>query len=79
MKRILTSARFERLFRIHPDVDDIHRRCQELVQVVLSWRTNYVGFTLQSSEGLSPPVVSAGHFWVTNSISGGSQFFRLRK
>jgi uncharacterized repeat protein (TIGR03803 family) len=57
-------------------------------QLVLSWRTNYVGFTLQSSHGLSPPnwadctnspTVSGGQFWTTNPISSGAQFFRLRK
>jgi uncharacterized repeat protein (TIGR03803 family) len=56
--------------------------------VVLSWRTNYTGFTLQSSDSLSPPnwvdctnapVVFGGHYWATNSLSVGSQFFRLKK
>jgi hypothetical protein len=56
--------------------------------VVLSWRTNYTGFTLQSSDSLSPPnwvdctnapVVFGGHYWATNSLSAGSQFFRLKK
>jgi uncharacterized repeat protein (TIGR03803 family) len=56
--------------------------------LILSWRTNYLGFTLQGSDGLSPPNwtdctnspgISAGQFWVTNSLSSGSRFFRLRK
>jgi len=57
-------------------------------QLILAWRTNYLGFTLQGSDGLSPPNwtdctnssgISAGQFWVTNSLSSGSRFFRLRK
>jgi uncharacterized repeat protein (TIGR03803 family) len=57
-------------------------------QLTLSWRTNYTGFTLQSSESLNAPnwvdstnpaAVSKGYFWVTNPISSGAQFFRLKK
>jgi uncharacterized repeat protein (TIGR03803 family) len=58
-------------------------------QVVLSWRTNYLGYTLQSSADPSStnwidltnsPVSTLGQFWtVTNSISSASQFFRLKK
>ncbi|HEX5222615.1 MAG TPA: choice-of-anchor tandem repeat GloVer-containing protein [Verrucomicrobiae bacterium] len=57
-------------------------------QLILSWRTNYTGFTLQGSDGLSPPnwtdrtnspAVSGGQYWMTNLISSGAQFFRLRK
>jgi hypothetical protein len=56
--------------------------------LVLSWRTNYAGFTLQSSRSLTstnwvdymnPPAVSGGRFFVTNRMSGGVQFFRLKK
>jgi uncharacterized repeat protein (TIGR03803 family) len=59
-----------------------------LNQIVLSWRTNYTSFTLQSSADLSSGVwldctntaaVSVGQFFVTNTISGGAQFFRLKK
>jgi len=58
-------------------------------QIVLSWLTNYVGFTLQSSPDLGPPtnwtnitsnpVVAGSDFVVTNPISGPAQFFRLKK
>ena len=57
--------------------------------VVLSWPTNQVGFTLQSAVDLIPssnwidstnlPGVDSGQFMVTNSISGSARFFRLRK
>ena len=59
-----------------------------LNQLILSWPTNYSGFTLQSSASLNPPtwadfpippMISGGQFFVTNPISSGSQFFRLRK
>jgi len=55
--------------------------------IVLTWPTNAVGFTLQSTTNLvspavwstnSPaPVVIAGQNTVTNPISGPQQFFRL--
>lgn len=55
--------------------------------LILSWSTNLVGFTLQSSSALtdsnswttvgSPVSVLNGQYTVTNSISSGSQFFRL--
>jgi len=54
--------------------------------VVLTWPTNYAGFTLQSATSLvapvwttnSPaPVVVSGQNKVTNPISGIQQFFRL--
>ena len=56
-------------------------------QFVLSWPTNYTGFTLQSSTQLgsanwtncSGPSVSAGYFVVTNPLSAGAQLFRLKK
>ena len=56
-------------------------------QLVLSWSTNYTGFTLQSStdpgstnwtDGASP-TVSGASFVVTNSMSAGAQFFRLKR
>jgi hypothetical protein len=58
-------------------------------QIVLAWPTNYSSFTLQSSPDLNsvtnwtaittnPPVLGA-QFVVTNPISGGEQFFRLKK
>jgi alpha-tubulin suppressor-like RCC1 family protein len=58
-------------------------------QLTLSWRTNAVGFALQSTLSLSPPVVwndvvnapalIDGKWTVTNSISERNGFFRLRK
>jgi uncharacterized repeat protein (TIGR03803 family) len=57
-------------------------------QAVISWRTNYAGFILQSSQDLNPgswldgtnlAFSASGRFWVTNPISSGSQFFRLKK
>ena len=56
-------------------------------QLVLSWSTNYTGCTLQSSTGLgstnwtdcASPAVSGASFVVTNSMSAGAQFFRLKR
>ncbi len=55
--------------------------------VILSWPTNSVGFTLQSTTNLVPPtiwttnspapVVVNGQHTVTNPISGTQQFYRL--
>ena len=57
--------------------------------LILAWPTSAVGFTLQSTFSLSPPVawidsphqaVAIGNrFTVTNVLSGSPQFFRLRK
>ena len=56
---------------------------------ILSWPTNAVGFTLQSTTNLvfqavwstvSPaPVVVQGNYTVTNALSGSQKFYRLRK
>jgi uncharacterized repeat protein (TIGR03803 family) len=58
-------------------------------ELVLSWPTNHVGFTLQSSTNLnsstnwidstSAPAVVGAQFTVTNSISNSAQFYRLKK
>ena len=56
-------------------------------RLVISWSTNYQGYTLQSSTNLgsmswtncASPTVSGASFIVTNSMSAGAQFFRLRK
>ena len=58
-------------------------------ELILSWPTNAVGFTLQSSlnptppvawiDSTNPPAVIGTQFTVTNSTSGGAQFYRLRK
>ncbi len=55
--------------------------------VVLTWLTNFTGFTLQSTTNLSPPVVWSniltapivvnGQDTVTNPISGTRKFYRL--
>ncbi len=53
---------------------------------ILTWPTNYVGFTLQSTTNLvsllwntnyPAPVVVNGRYAVTNPISGTHQFYRL--
>jgi hypothetical protein len=58
-------------------------------QVVITWPTNAVGFTLESTTDLllsnswSPvapaPVVINGQNTVTNTIGSGNQFYRLKK
>ena len=57
--------------------------------LILSWPTNAVGFTLQSTPDLTPPVtwidstnprvVIGAQFTVTSTPSGSAQFYRLRK
>jgi hypothetical protein len=57
--------------------------------LVLSWSTNAVGLTLQSTLSLAPPVtwidstnprvVIGTQFTVTNIISDSAQFYRLKK
>jgi hypothetical protein len=58
-------------------------------ELILSWPTNAVGFTLQSTPDLTPPVtwldstnvpaVIGAHFTLTNTPSGGGRLYRLRK
>ena len=58
------------------------------VNIILSWPTNAVGFTLESTTSLlSPtewtnevaaPTVVGGYNVVTNSVSGPQKFYRLR-
>jgi hypothetical protein len=56
-------------------------------QLVLSWSTNYMGFTLQSLTGFgstnwmdcASATVSGASYVVTNSMSAGAQFFRLKR
>jgi hypothetical protein len=56
-------------------------------QVVLSWSTNYTGCTLQGSTRLdltnwtncASPTISGAYFVVTNPMSAGAQFFRLKR
>jgi uncharacterized delta-60 repeat protein len=56
--------------------------------VVLSWATNSIGFTLESNTNLNTtiwsvvtpaPAVSGTNNVVTNAVSGSTRFFRLRK
>jgi len=56
---------------------------------VLSWPTNFSGFTLQSTASLNPPVswtnsttpvaISGSQYMVTNRTSAAAQFYRLKK
>ncbi len=57
-------------------------------QLVLSWRTNYANYTLQSAANpasanwldcTNPPAVVGGQYFVTNAVSTGPLFFRLKK
>jgi probable HAF family extracellular repeat protein len=56
-------------------------------QLVLCWPTNYAGFTLQASTSLvstnwtncAGPGISGADFVVSNGMSAGAQFFRLKK
>ena len=58
-------------------------------ELILSWPTNAVEFTLQSTLNLIPPVtwldstqspaVIGAQFTVTNVTSGHAQFYRLKK
>lgn len=57
--------------------------------IILSWPTNAVGYTLQSASSLGPPVtwidctntpaVVGTSFTMTNDASAGSQFYRLKR
>ncbi len=65
----------------------IHSWSSAAHQLVLSWSTNYTGCTLQSSTDpgstnwtdCASPAVSGASFVVTNSMSAGAQFFRLKR
>jgi len=56
---------------------------------VLSWPTNWPGFTLQSTTNVvvspvwvsnaPPPLISSGNYVVTNSITGKQKLYRLKK
>jgi probable HAF family extracellular repeat protein len=74
------------LIGVNP-VLSIHSWSSAAHHLVLSWSTNYSGCTLQSSTGLgstnwtdcASPAVSGASFVVTNSMSVGAQFFRLKR
>jgi beta-lactam-binding protein with PASTA domain len=72
-----------------PNLDWLLGSVNGQMLVTLSWSTNAVGFTLQSTFDLSPPVtwidstntpvVIGTQFTATITGSGRSQFYRLRK
>lgn len=74
-------ARLDELFRL--SVNDIGG------QAVLSWPTNAIGFTLQTStnlnssanwlDSINAPSIFNGQYRVTNALFGGSKFYRLKK
>jgi hypothetical protein len=74
------------LIGVSPELS-IHSWSSAAHQLVLSWSTNYTGCTLQSSTGLgstnwtncASPTVSGASFVVTNPMSAGAQFFRLKR
>jgi hypothetical protein len=56
--------------------------------LVLSWRTNYTGYVLQSSRDLqrgewtdctNTVSIVGGQYFITNSLPGSARFFRLSK
>ena len=57
--------------------------------IVLMWQTNAVGFSLESTPNfaplavwnsvLPPATISGSNYVITNPISGGAKFFRLKK
>ena len=56
--------------------------------LLLSWPTNFTGFTLETATNLPPtswtsnsipPAIVNGQWTVTNAIAGGKKFYRLRK
>ena len=77
------------VFRILLSLPPTLKANQVANQILLSWPTNSVGFTLQSTLNLNPTViwtdstntaaVVGGQFVVTNNISGSARFYRLRK
>lgn len=64
-------------------------RSEAFPSAVLVWPTNAVGYTLQSTTNLSPPVIWAsdlpapvivsGQYRVTDSFGASQKFYRLRK
>ena len=74
------------LIGVNP-VLSIHSWSSTAHHLVLSWSTNYTGCTLQSSTNLgstnwtdcASPAVSGASFVVTNAMSAGAQFFRLKQ
>src|ERR1017187_10071145 len=79
-------ATLPRLIGVSP-VLSINSWSSAALHLVLSWSTNYTGCTLQSSTDLgstnwtncASPTVSGASFVVTNSMSAGAQFFRLKR
>ena len=58
-------------------------------EVVLSWATSALGFTLQATTNLAPPVIwidstnppalLGAESFITNALSGNARYYRLRK
>jgi pimeloyl-ACP methyl ester carboxylesterase len=57
-------------------------------ELLLSWPTNFTGFTLETATNLPPtswtsssvsPAIVSGQYTVTNTITGGKKFYRLKK
>jgi hypothetical protein len=57
-------------------------------ELLLSWPTNFTGFTLETATNLPPtswtsnsilPAIVNGQYTVTNAITGGAKFYRLKK
>ena len=57
-------------------------------QLLLSWPTNFTGFTLETATDLPPtswtsnsilPAIVNGQYTVTNAITNGNKFYRLKK
>ena len=76
------------VFRIIMPGPHLDSQPSTLNQLILSWRTNYTGFTLQWSDDLNSSnwidctnevVVSGNKFFVTNSVLTGQRFFRLKR
>ena len=84
------SKRFYRIAQLSAITDDGPVLALTRVgnNVVVSWATNNVGFTLQTATNLPPtswvsnsvpPAVVNGRYSTTNPISGGAKLYRLKK
>ena len=83
---IVASNFFSLAIQVQPPVLTIGQNGNN---VMLSWSTNHSGYTLEAKTDLSPslnwtpvpgtPTIMGNQFTVTNSVAGGSQFFRLKK
>jgi len=76
------------VYRIGTTIPLLNIRRDAGTNVVLSWRTNFTGFTLEARTNLnsgawnvtSPaPAVRGTNYVVTNTVSGSQRFYRLRR